>query len=397
MRALAIVLLCATARGEELEGAVADPARWPGPNGPASHSRRSRAMPVMRDVVQAWATDLPGRALSPLVHWDGTAYVLCESKKQHPMLVAIALKDGKLLAKKELKDAPAGDIHVWGGQVFVCRHYNQLAAYRRSGRTFAQKWVYPFTLRERKTFRSGDMVVFRNEVYVISSGELLRLRPGSRQAVWTAAKSSYHQFAGAPAVCGSLVYGLSHGRGLMPTYAALSAAARANGRIVGRRLPLGEYAGFPSHRPAITIGKNMMIVRGRFNLRAVGGARSHVMLPFPKADPHGLLSFSVMPSATDDGILALRDNKEWHLWQGRQGRLIASVDVSQDLFEHPVAATVLGDIAYFGTWAADVKTGEILWRLPLKSVRFGAVPADRLVLVLTERDQLVAFKSRGGR
>jgi hypothetical protein len=54
-------------------------------------------------------------------------------------------------------------------------------------------------------------------------------------------------------------------------------------------------------------------------------------------------------------------------------------------------------VAYFGSWAADVETGEILWRLPVRAVAFGAVPADRLVLVIDLKHALRAYRSRVGR
>jgi hypothetical protein len=75
--------------------------------------------------------------------------------------------------------------------------------------------------------------------------------------------------------------------------------------------------------------------------------------------------------------------------------VIAQRSHSPDLFKDLVPPTVLGNIVYFGTWAADIQTNEILWRLPLRTVAFGVVPADRLLLVV-EGDTLHAFKSRIG-
>ena len=54
---------------------------------------------------------------------------------------------------------------------------------------------------------------------------------------------------------------------------------------------------------------------------------------------------------------------------------------------------MLGDIVYFGTWAADIETGEILWKLPVQKPRFAAVPADELVLVV-DGTTLRAFRRR---
>ena len=57
---------------------------------------------------------------------------------------------------------------------------------------------------------------------------------------------------------------------------------------------------------------------------------------------------------------------------------------------------MLDDVAYFGKWAAELKSLEVLWRLPLRSVRYGAVPADRLILVLDGNGVLRGYRERVG-
>ena len=83
------------------------------------------------------------------------------------------------------------------------------------------------------------------------------------------------------------------------------------------------------------------------------------------------------------------------LWRKRRGLVLARKQWTPDLFQDMVAPTVLGDVAYFGTWAADVVTGEVLWRLPIRGrVLFPAVPADKIVVVIDESHTLRAYKER---
>ena len=72
---LALAGVCLAAP-EEPDGAIAPAARWTGPHGPGSRSRRSNAIPITRSVSESWSCTLPGRALAPLVHWDGVGFVL---------------------------------------------------------------------------------------------------------------------------------------------------------------------------------------------------------------------------------------------------------------------------------------------------------------------------------
>ena len=113
-------------------------------------------------------------------------------------------------------------------------------------------------------------------------------------------------------------------------------------------------------------------------------------------DAQGFMDFRVAPAVYKGGLIACAGSDVWHWWLGDRGRVLAQRKLSPDLFERLVPATVIGNVAYFGTWAADVETGEILWRLPLRSVEFGAVPADRLVLIVDDKT-LRAYKSRVGK
>ena len=109
----------------------------------------------------------------------------------------------------------------------------------------------------------------------------------------------------------------------------------------------------------------------------------------------GLFAFRVKAAVYDGGLVSCEREDEWQWWKGNGGRVIAQRRYSPDLFKDLVPPTVLGNVVYFGTWAADIQTNEILWRLPLRTVAFGVVPADRLLLAV-EVDTLHAFKSRVG-
>jgi len=405
MTRVAVLLGClyaaAVALGAEPDGAVAEPARWTGPNGPASHSRGSRAMPVVRDVVEAWAAKLPGPAMAPLVHWDGKGYVLCDGKR-NPVLCAIALKDGRVLGTKQLPKAPHGDIHVWGGRVFLRRHEHQISAFRHVGKTFLETWKYSSGKEKTDEFTPGGMVVHDNEVYVVSHGSLLRVAPGAGRPVWAA----FHKCRGTPAVYGNFVFVLGHsGRRRSRRGLSLFALERSTGRVAAS-VGVGSYAGGePGFRArgGLTIGPTQILVRAPAGLKSTDGWATHAFVPFHASagaaglrESTGLFSFGITPAVYRNGLLAAHKGREWHWWHDGQGEVLAEKKFTPDLFRDIVPATVLGDVAYFGSWAADVQSGEILWRLPLRTVRYGAVPADRLILVLDGWGVLHGYRERVG-
>ena len=84
----------------------------------------------------------------------------------------------------------------------------------------------------------------------------------------------------------------------------------------------------------------------------------------------------------------------WDLHVGDGSLVITAEKFQPSLFQHPLPATVFGRVAYFGTWAADLETSDVLWRLPVKKPRFAAVPADRFVLMV-DGTTLRAFREKG--
>ncbi|MHC4972140.1 MAG: outer membrane protein assembly factor BamB family protein [Planctomycetota bacterium] len=392
-----VAWLCAIVQASEPDGAVAAPARWTGPNGPASHSRRSRAMPVTRDVVEAWSVALPGQALAPPVTWDGMAYVLCQARRG-AVLVGVDIARGRLVAKKVLPKAAAAPIHVWGGVVYAVTSPNQLTGLRRSGKTFVEGWKY-----RHKDFQPSGMVVIENEIFVVSNDELLRLAPGSgKYVVWRRAK----QYRGPPAVFGECVLVLGHKRLNREPVATLYALRRSDGTVASVARVLWYSSASPgiTEQGGITVGSQYVVVEAPRDLALEGSRARHAFVPYARngrsvslSDANAFMDFRIQPAAYKGGLITCEKATEWQWWVGKRGRVLAQHKFNPDLFAQLVPPTVMGDVAYFGTWAADVETGEILWRLPVRAVAFGAVPADRLVLVVDLQKTLRAFKSRVGK
>jgi len=95
-----------------------------------------------------------------------------------------------------------------------------------------------------------------------------------------------------------------------------------------------------------------------------------------------------------EGLLVLSGDNQlsWVLWRAQGGAMLANDAAQPDFFRQRIAPTVLGDVAYFGTWAADIKTLDVLWRLPFERLRFPAVPADRMVVVVDDKGGVSAFR-----
>jgi len=392
-----VVCLCALAWANEPDGAIAAPARWTGPNGPASHSRRSRAMPVTRDVVEAWAVTLPGQPVAPPVTWDGLAYVLCKAARGG-VLVGVDIARGEIVARKVLPKAPGAPIHVWGDVVYVVTSPGQLTGLRRTGRTFVERWKY-----RQRGFSPSGMVVIGNEIFVVSNDELLRLAPGSgKYVVWRQS----NRFRGPPAVFGDCVLVLGHKRGNREPVPTLYALRRSDGTVVSAAR-IAWYAGAGPGRDeqgGITVGTQYVLVETPRDLALQGSHARHGFIPYERhgrlvslKSADGFMDFRVQPAVYKGGLIACARDNEWQWWVGARGRVLAQRQFSPDLFAQLVPPTVMGDVAYFGSWAADVETSEILWRLPVRAVAFGAVPADRLVLVIDLKHAMRAYKSRVGR
>ncbi len=107
-----------------------------------------------------------------------------------------------------------------------------------------------------------------------------------------------------------------------------------------------------------------------------------------------IIKFALPPAHHRLGTIALVQKRTWVLENEGKFVQLANVSEQPDLFTSIVPPTVVGDVVYFGNFAVDIVTREILWKLPVKRVSFGAVPADRLVLVVDNGEVLRAYRER---
>ena len=140
------------------------------------------------------------------------------------------------------------------------------------------------------------------------------------------------------------------------------------------------------HDTSAGLGREALDRAGRGNMLRVG------------LKPPRLQNFPVPPAMTPLGNLVLASAKPlgWVLHKPEGGHYISTVDDNRDLYDRRkrVGPTVLGDIVYFGAWAADIRTRRILWRLPVERLRYPAVPIDGGVLIVDGATQLRAFRAR---
>jgi len=388
---LGLLLTAADVAAEEpvdvaVDGAVAPPGRWTGPEGPPSRSRRSRALPVTRGVAEAWSVALPGEPVSPPVTWDGTAYLLCRLERGHE-LIAVDLDEGRVRASKRFPKSQDVAIHVWNDVVYLATSTRRISGYEFRGDRFVS----------RDWFSVADpthLCVFENEIYVTDAGGLERRSPGMRAPFWTR-----DGLDGPIALYGRTVVARG-GRG----ESLVSLTRRDGDRFSATRLGYPSAEDIPDDGD-VTLGAERILVRpgGAIPTRE-SGLCTHGFVDYTMVDGKvrlvslkGLWTFTVTPAVYERGLLAFDGRSKWQHWRKGRGRTVADRKYTPDLFRSVVPATVLGDVAYFGTWAADLETLEVLWRLPVDEVRFGAVPADRIVIIVDGKGNLRGYRSRIGR
>jgi len=398
-----VALIAGSTAGQEPDGTVADPARWSGPRGTAAGTFRSAAMPILGDIEEAWSFALPGEPAGPPVLWDGVAYILCRDGPRGRTLFAIDVLTGVRLAKKGLPAGPLSPLVVSDGLVILKLSAKQLIAYRLRGRTLFQRWKPVI----REATKLGDPLVIEDEVYVTVNGGLLyRLRPGRSSPVWKT--TGLHAFVGRLAAYGDHVFALHHAA-LAGHEASLQLVTfQRKGGVESGRTNIAWYHAKQvpenSDGAEITIVPGWVYVRATAPLASEDGGLSTAYLPctvrrLSVAFDLGtrLVDLVAAPAWHSDGVLGLGREKKglaWHIRNEKRGWIVSSAGDQPDLFRHPVPATVLGKVAYFGSWAADLETEDVLWRLPVKALRFAAVPADRLVLVV-DQNTLRAFRGKG--
>jgi hypothetical protein len=426
--AVATLLLAAAAVAgppAEPDGAIAEAARWVEPRGCASGSFRSRALPVVTEVEEAWKIAFDA-VLAPPVHWDGTGYVVGRAGgKLH--LVAFDLVSGRERARTQLRGfhVPSG-LLVWDHMVFLQPDEEQITGYRLSGKTLEVAWI----LRGKQSKGVWDYpslpTVHDNEIYCCYGNELARIRPGASRPAWTMPlrdtarllASTPVRFAARPAILGPYVFAAWHTEetdGAPVCDLGFSVFRRSDGeRLLAHRICGVERPPDVPPDLQLTLAASRVFLSSGWHMPTERGPANQVMIPMDIAGgrvretgTQGFWSCSV-PAALHPRLGALLLSPPGgtmtpaaglQLCLERDGQLYLLTEEAEqaDLFRDRVSPTVLGDIVYFGSWAADLETGEILWRLPLADrATHPMVPADGLVLVV-DGATLRAFRGRSRR
>jgi hypothetical protein len=424
MRAtLAILLLGAVAVAEppasDPDASVADAARWVEPRGCASGSYRSRALPVVTEIEEAWKLPFD-RIDAPPVHWDGTAYFVAHVGGK-PYLVAVELGTGRELAREQLRDfyAPTG-VLVWDHMAMLQPDPDQINGYRLDGSKLKLSWIFRGRQLAGSWARPRLPTVHDNEIYCFLGDSLARLRPGTSFPSWTADLSGpggprtevTSRFVGRPAVYGPCVFAAWYGEPFQTTAGLVSNLyltvwRRSDGQILTTEsVCQAQYKENEDPGLQLTVTEPALFVGSGWPIFASDGWARQVILPRKGDVAFGTpgLWDSVLPPAQHDKVGALLmsksdryGSKDLELCAARDGAIycLAEEKDQPDLFRDRVTPTVLGDVVYFGSWAADVETGEILWRLPFQHVTFPVVPADHMILVVEDGKVLRAFRGRG--
>jgi outer membrane protein assembly factor BamB len=322
--------------------------------------------------------------------WDGRLYLLGGLAGDHKVF-AVDLLTGEVLARKSIRNAATSRPVVWDHRVFLRTNLDEITVLRPSRRGFKQVWRF-----KPKLGRLVDPIVFQGEIYTVASGRLIRLREGRNNPIWSTPVRGIH---GRPALYGDHVYALVGRGGRLHLYAF----NRSDG-FAAARIEVAQMLGGGVIRSAfgceITVLEERVYVRSAVRLAAQGGTVSNAGIgrraragEIGFGEPIRLYHFASSPAAHRDGLVALAEDPEsaWVLWKGTSGGLLAKQKEQPDFFLARSSPTVVGDVVYFGTWAADIKTLDVLWRLPHERLRFPVVPADRMIVVVDEEGRVIAY------
>lgn len=422
------LLLAAAAAAPEPDGAIAEAARWVEPRGCASGSYRSRALPVVTEIEEAWRLEFEA-VEAPPVHWDGTGYVVARAARK-PHLVAFDLGTGKELARTALRDfRAASGLLVWDHLVLLQPDEEQITGYRLEGRKLDIRWIFRGQdIGAGLPYRPRLPVVHENEVYCLLGAKLGRMRPGMTSPAWTGFLAKQWDecdadaHAARPAIYGEYAFVAWLGTPFAGALPGREPEDFANLQLSAFRRSDGE-------RVLQETICQARVERGRPNLRLmVAGSKLFVGSDWPLVAADGFATEAMVPLVIERGVRVgttrlwttrgppahhprlgaiflsepaagapPRGGLEWAVEREGKIFLLTSQAQQPECFRDRVTPTVLGDIVYFGSWAADVETGDIVWRLPIaEGVGFPAVPADRLVLVV-DGGTLRAFRGRGRR
>jgi hypothetical protein len=374
MRCAAVLVLLATsASAREPDGAIAPAGRWTHTRGPASGSARSHAPAIetLGEIAWIFQTKQPVRA--PPLAWDGVGYLIL-GKSKSSTLAAIDLTTGEQLAKATLKDINPMRPAVWDQTVLLPVQGSKIVAYRLYGSKLRWRWTY-----DAGRGMSAPRV-HAGEVYITTPRALLRLRVGRRLAVW----SRPGRFTGDVAVFGPHVYALERVKGKL----ALAVVERLTGNVT-ERVEIGDDSGRPGGR--VVVSEHVVGAAvppdgdGGWHILERTTERGAVHLAHKRA-----VKLASSPIAFDDRLFALTALATWSLESPARGVPVVLPRRRRDLFVAITAPVALSGTAVMGSWAANLRTREILWRLDehtelwrasRKGLRF-AIPVDKLLLMI---------------
>lgn len=394
----------AAAAAGEPDAASAEAFYWTGPGGSASRSHRSRARPVYTEVEEAWRLEL-GELLAPPVYWNATGFVVA-AEGGKPELVAFDLDTGEVAARKALKSfSTYSGLQVWDYTAFLMTEEGSLNAYRFADGRFRSPWTYRGRVLRGKRQAPRLPVVHDNELYCIVGPTLCRLRPGSRLPLWRRDRTGAVR---RPAIYGPWLF-------LLTTDmfdVRIEVRRRTDGEVVanglvGRTNDVVREIDF-------SITADAIHVRSQQPFDTTGGPRNCARVPLHAAGDRVRLGEALfqelraapvrhrlgtlVASRTEQTERTRAGDWEWRLmFDDRRYLPLALASHQPDLFRDTVAPVVLGDVVYFGHWASDLETRQILWRLPVEELSWPVVPADRMVLVVEKHRVLRAFRGRGRR
>jgi hypothetical protein len=374
---LALALLAALARAGEPAASRAAPERWTHPHGSAAGNARSFARAPDSYGGTVWSYRARHTILAPPLTWDGVAFVL-DGKS----LVALDVESGRVLARATVNlDAPE-KIAVFDRD-FFCLEAQRIVQYRLRGRKLTRGWTY-----EVGADASAPAIV-AGEIYLTTKGGLVRLRAGARKAAWSVSGD----YVGDPAVYGDHVYALRRARGRLDLV--------LHARTDGREVKLADVGDAPAGR-----GGRVAVTEAIIGAQIPGSPSTWAIVRCSRGDdgPPDLVfsrnaELDCQPSSGRTAFLALtRQPRAWCYVTANPKRKqfpIVSAKAHPQLVATGVSPISLNwPTICFGTWAGNIHSMRILWRLDERpeitalkeGVRFHAVPARHELLLLVAKD-----------
>ncbi len=347
------------------------------PHGSAAGNARSFARAPDSYGGTVWSYQARQTILAPPLTWDGAAFVL-----DGKTLAALDIETGKVLARTGVNIAAPQKIAVFDRD-FFCLEGKRIVQYRLRGRALTRGWTF-----EVGADASAPAIV-DGEIYVTTPSGLLRLRAGARTPAWKVDGD----YVGSPAAYGEHVYAMKRDGGRLELVLRnradgqqvklvdlCAAPGGSGGRVVVTEKILGaQVPGSPSTwaivevkrgekgPPELTYRRNETLgcepCSGRTVFLALAGKPPTwcYVSPNPKRKLMPLFSLKNRPKLAMSGVPPISLN-----WP-----------------------TIC-----FGTWAGNIHSMRILWRLDehpevkalQDGVRYHAVPARHELLLLVAKD-----------